>query len=228
MKYFFSIILIGFNVFHAQSDPNPLRFKDSLYNDQTNINNFINYDAKNSIPTNPIVFVGSSSIRMWKTAEYFSDLPVINRGFGGAHLSDVNHFINETVIKYKPRIIVLYAGDNDIAAGKSPEKVFNDFLLFVKLVNSSIYQSKIIFIPIKPSLLRMKFWTKIKIANEMIQNFSYNNPNIFYIDLAKPMFTLNGDLKTSMFADDGLHLSKIGYDLWSSMLHPMLIEVYNK
>ena len=97
---------------------------------------------KNSFPLDPIVFVGSSSIRMWKTADYFTGFPIINRGFGGSHLSDVNFFINETVIKYKPRIIVLYAGDNDIAAGKTPMKVFNDFLNFVELVSGEFTNQK--------------------------------------------------------------------------------------
>ena len=134
MKYFFSILIIGFSILIAKNDPNPLRFKDSLHIDNVKINNFIDYDEKNSFPLDPIVFVGSSSIRMWKTADYFTGFPIINRGFGGSHLSDVNFFINETVIKYKPRIIVLYAGDNDIAAGKTPMKVFNDFLIvsFIK------------------------------------------------------------------------------------------------
>ena len=165
---------------------------------------------------------------MWKTADYFTGFPIINRGFGGSHLSDVNFFINETVIKYKPRIIVLYAGDNDIAAGKTPMKVFNDFLNFVELVSGGIYQPKIIFIPIKPSFLRMKFWPKMKNVNEKIKNYSNNYSNINYVDLATPMFTKDGNLKVSIFADDGLHLSKEGYDLWSGILNPVLKKIYNE
>ncbi len=228
MKYFFSVLIIGFNILIAKTDPNPLRFKDSLHIDNVKINNFIDYDEKNSFPLDPIVFVGSSSIRMWKTADYFTGFPIINRGFGGSHLSDVNFFINEIVIKYKPRIIVLYAGDNDIAAGKTPMKVFNDFLNFIELVSGGIYQPKIIFIPIKPSFLRMKFWPKMKNVNEKIKNYSNNYSNINYVDLATPMFTKDGNLKVSIFADDGLHLSKEGYDLWSGILNPVLKKIYNE
>ena len=227
MKYFFSVLIIGFNILIAKTDPNPLRFKDSLHVDNVKINNFIDFDEKNSFPVDPIVFVGSSSIRMWKTADYFTGFPIINRGFGGSHLSDVNFFINETVVKYKPRIIVLYAGDNDIAAGKTPMKVFNDFLNFVEMVSRGTYQPKIIFIPIKPSFLRMKFWPKMKNVNEMIKNYSNNYSYINYVDLATPMFTKDGNLKVSIFADDGLHLSKEGYDLWSGILNLVLKKIYN-
>ena len=85
------------------------------------------WDKKNTSPSDPIVFVGSSSIRKWETANYFPELPIVNRGFGGAHISDVNYFINETVLKYGPKVIVFYAGDNDINYGKTPKNVFLDY-----------------------------------------------------------------------------------------------------
>ena len=86
------------------------------------IDQFIEWDKKNSFLKKGILFVGSSSIRFWHTSNYFPELPIINRGFGGSHISDINYFINETVLKYKPHIIVFYAGDNDIAANKTPNK----------------------------------------------------------------------------------------------------------
>ena len=93
---------------HAQSgDPDPERFTEE-------IDAFARWDAKNAPPDDPIVFVGSSSIRFWNTAERFPLLPIVNRGFGGAHISDVNHFLEQTVLRYAPSIIVFYAGDNDI------------------------------------------------------------------------------------------------------------------
>ena len=99
----------------GQEHPNPLRFMQKpLSGDQVSIDLFQLWDKKNSQVENPVVFVGSSSIRKWYTAEYFPDIPLVNRGFGGSHISDVIYFINETVLKFKPKVIVFYAGDNDI------------------------------------------------------------------------------------------------------------------
>ena len=120
------------------------------------------------MPQDPIVFVGSSSIRKWPTAEYFPDLPIINRGFGGSHISDVNYYVYETVLKYKPKIIVFYAGDNDIAGGKSPEQVLNDYKRFIGLIHSNLSNTQVIFIPIKPSLRRWTLWPEMRKTNKLI------------------------------------------------------------
>jgi len=105
----------------AQTDPDPHRFDEA-------IETFRRWDAKNAIPDHPILFVGSSSIRMWKTAESFTDLPVVNRGFGGAHISDMLFFKQDILLKYKkPACIVMYCGGNDVAGGKSAERVVRDF-----------------------------------------------------------------------------------------------------
>ena len=99
---------------------------------------FEKWDRQNAVPRDAILFVGSSSIRLWQTADSFPDLPVINRGFGGSTIADVNHFADRIVFKYKPRVIVFYAGDNDIAGGKSPQQVFADFKQFVERVGKAI------------------------------------------------------------------------------------------
>src|SRR6476619_4722811 len=91
---------------------------------------FEKWDHQNAVPRDCILFVGSSTIRLWQTADAFPDLPVINRGFGGSTVADVNYFADRIVFKYKPRTIVFYAGDNDIAGGRSPERVFGDFEKF--------------------------------------------------------------------------------------------------
>ena len=112
----------------AQNDPNPVRFLNNPIGDLATIDLFASWDKKNKSLDNSIVFVGSSSIRKWQTSKSFPELPVINRGFGGSHLSDVNYFLNETVLKYQPKVVVLYAGDNDILYGKSPSIVLEDFI----------------------------------------------------------------------------------------------------
>lgn len=149
-------------------------------------------------------------------------MPIINRGFGGAHISDVNHYINETVLKYKPRIIVFYAGDNDIAYGKTPEIVLDDYIYFVKNIHTILSNTKIIFIPIKPSLRRWSYWTKMKEANNLIYNYTTKNPLLYYIDTSSPMLDNNGIPVSSLYVNDSLHLSIDGYDLWSRLLEPIL------
>ncbi len=112
---------------------------------------FEKQDRAMAPPANPIVFVGSSSIRKWKTADAFADLPVLNRGFGGSSISDAVIFAPRIVLPYRPRTIVFYAGDNDIADQKSPETVAADFAAFLTLVRRDLPETRVVVIGIKPS-----------------------------------------------------------------------------
>ena len=210
----------------GQGNPNPERFKKNPQGDKTFIELFQLWDKKNSVPENSIVFVGSSSIRKWETSVYFPDVPIINRGFGGSHISDVNHYVNETVLKYRPKLIVFYAGDNDINYGKTAERVLGDYIDFVKSIHSKLPETKIIYIPIKPSLRRWSLWSEMKKANKLIYNYSSKNILLHYIDLASPMLGTNGLPKDVLFVRDSLHLSKEGYDLWSELIGPIIRAEY--
>jgi lysophospholipase L1-like esterase len=199
-------------------DPNPARF-------ESEIAAFEKYDRQNSAPKDAVLFVGSSSIRLWPTAESFPNLPVINRGFGGSHISDVVHFADRIVLKYKPRAIVFYAGDNDIADGKSPDQVAADFKKFVDLVHARLPDTLIIYLPIKPSPSRWKLWPKAREANERIEEFTKTNPRLAYVDIATPMLGPDGsEPPASLFLDDRLHLNAKGYELWNEILTPALRE----
>src|SRR5262249_4332898 len=112
-------------------------------------------------PENAVLFVGSSSIVRWKLPQFFPMMDVINRGFGGSQLADSVHFAPRIVNKYKPRTVVLYAGDNDLATGKTPEQVATDFREFVKMVRRDLPMTKIVYISIKPSISRWRLWEKI-------------------------------------------------------------------
>ena len=150
------ILLVFFILFAGgQNNPNPQRFEKNSYGDNVSIDLFRLWDKKNSISYDEVLFVGSSSIRKWSTAEYFPNVPIINRGFGGSHISDIIFFINQTVLKYKPRVIIFYAGDNDIHYGKSPKIVLEDYKTFVKKVHSKLPNTRIVFIPISTFF---KFW----------------------------------------------------------------------
>ncbi len=159
---------------------------------------------------------------MWPTAEAFPDLPVINRGFGGSHTSDVNHFAERTVLKYSPRLIVFYAGDNDIEAGKSPQQVFDDFQAFAKIVHDRLPSTRIVYLPIKPSIARWTKWPRMQAVNASVAQLSQSGERIIYVDTATPMLGRDGKPRAELFLDDGLHLNAKGYGEWSETLGPPL------
>ena len=113
---------------------------------ETKIRGFEARDAERMPPPGGILFVGSSSIVGWKLEECFPDLPVINRGFGGSHVADSLHFAERIILPYRPKIVVLYAGDNDVAAGKSPQRVLDDFQRLVQKVHDALPNTRILFI----------------------------------------------------------------------------------
>jgi lysophospholipase L1-like esterase len=199
----------------APADPDPSRF-------ESEIRAFEAWDRQNSFPPRAVLFVGSSSIRKWQTAESFPDLPVINRGFGGSHVSEVNHFAERIVLKYSPRVIVFYAGDNDIADGKSPERVFHDFETFAELVHSRLPETRLIYLPIKPSLARWSKWPQIEAANSPAENYARDHAWMTYVDTATPMLGSDGRPRPELFVEDGLHMTAEGYRLWSEKLRPLL------
>ena len=128
----------------AQDKPAPEKWGET-------ITEFEQWDSKNTFPSDAVLFVGSSSIKLWPTRECFGEFPVLNRGFGGSQISDVNYFAERIVLRYEPKVIVFYAGDNDVAAGKNARRVFDDYKKFVKLIQTELSSTRIIYIGIKPS-----------------------------------------------------------------------------
>ena len=202
----------------SQMDPDPKRFYSGANGDEVFIDEFLRWDQKNTDHKSGILFVGSSSIRKWATAEYFDQLPILNRGFGGSHISDINYYFDSIVRIYNPEIIVLYAGDNDIAHKKTPEQVLEDYKEFVDLVRRNLPKTKIIYLPIKPSPSRWSIWGNMKQANSIIKMYIGSDKMQHYVDTATPMLDTNGKPYSHLFVEDSLHLSNEGYDLWSTVL----------
>jgi lysophospholipase L1-like esterase len=183
---------------------------------------FERQDAKQRPPENAVVFVGSSSIRLWKLKESFPDLDVINRGFGGSELADSAHFVDRIVIPYRPRLVVLYAGDNDLAAGKKPLQVLDDFKRFDAKLKAALPETRIAFLSIKPSIQRRALLDRVRATNAAIERFISRDERLIYIDVFRPMLTANGEPRPELFRPDGLHLNADGYKLWASILQPTL------
>ncbi len=202
----------------SPADPDPNRFAEE-------IKAFKDWDSKNAVPAESVLLVGSSSIRLWHTRECLPDLPVVNRGFGGSQLSDVIYFAEQIIVPYKPKVIVLYAGDNDIAGGKSPQRVFDDYRRFVGLVHGRLPATRIIFISIKPSESRWSLWPEMEKTNDLIRAACGQDGRLLFADLATPLLGPNGWPKGELFQDDKLHLNTRGYRVWSKTLVPLVREV---
>lgn len=187
------------------------------------INAFEASDKTNPPPRGAILFVGSSSIRLWKNlAAAFSEHRVINRGFGGSQIDDSISLADRIILPYQPKLIVLYAGDNDIANGKSPDQVFADFQTFVRKIHRARPKTRIAFISIKPSPSRWHLADKQKAANQLIKALCEKEKQLSYIDVFTPMLGANGEPRPELFVEDKLHLNAKGYELWESVIRPCL------
>lgn len=177
---------------------------------------------KGELPKFGVVFVGSSSIRMWDLDTFMPGLPALNRGFGGSQIADSVEYAHRIVTKYEPRTVVFYAGDNDIAAGKTPETVIEDYKKFVAKVREKLPDTRIVFISIKPSIARWELVDKMREANRLIEKYSAGDDKLLYLDVDTPMIGADGKPKEDLFLDDGLHLNEKGYALWTKHLTPLL------
>lgn len=192
---------------------------------ESDIATFERADRSQPPPTNAVLFVGSSSIRMWKTlSNDFAGIPIVQRGFGGSQLSDSLHFAPRIVLPYAPRLVVVYAGDNDIAAGKSAQDVFTDYKALVGVVQQALPKTRVAFIAIKPSLARWKLIDEIRSANDLVKDWSRHQPLLSYIDIATPMLGPDGKPRPDLFLPDGLHLNAEGYKLWTKEIRPHLLN----
>ncbi|MBA3342031.1 MAG: hypothetical protein H0T48_09365 [Gemmatimonadaceae bacterium] len=173
-----------------------------------------------------VLFVGSSTIRLWPALEAdYPGVAVLQRGFGGSELSDVIHYAPRIVLPYKPRLIVLYAGDNDLNAGKSPEGVFRDFRAFVSLVRRALPETRIAFIAIKPSGARWALVEQMRAANALVRRFVSTDPRLLYVDVFTPMLGADGMPREELFVADRLHMSAEGYALWRDLLVPVVRDM---
>jgi len=183
---------------------------------------FESADAKDPPPAEGVLFVGSSSIRLWDLPKSFPDLPVINRGFGGSEVADSLHFAEQLILKHRPRVIVVYAGDNDVAKGKSPEEVAADYRALVEKVHARLPRARMIYICIKPSILRWKLVEKMRDANARIRALSAEDERLAYADIDTPMLGPDGRPRRELLIIDGLHLSKEGYRTWTAVVRPLI------
>lgn len=181
---------------------------------------FDQQDARRPCAPGGVVFVGSSSIRLWDLARSFPKVKPLNRGFGGSHLADSVAEIDRLVLRHRPRAVVLYAGDNDLAAGKSPEQVVKDYEAFVAAIRERLPETKIVYIGIKPSLARWRLAEEAQRANAALKQACERCEDCEFVDVWTPMLGEDGMPKKDLYVWDGLHMTPEGYAIWTALVRP--------
>ena len=184
-------------------------------------------DAESPPPKGAVLFVGSSSIVFWRSlAEDLAPIPVINRGFGGSQMNHLNYYRNRIVHKYKPKIIVVYEGDNDIAAGLTAGQVLEDYEDFIAYVEDTLPNAKVCFIAIKPSVRREALWPTMSEVNQEMRQRAETQANLCFFDIGPPMLSETGGPRSELFVSDGLHLNSEGYKIWTAAIRSRLLAMW--
>ena len=186
---------------------------------------FQKQDSLSMPPKNGIVFVGSSSIRMWNDAEKtFKKYQVINRGFGGSTLADAINYLDYLVFPYEPRQVVIYSGENDIAGGVSATETFDRLKTLITKIREKQPEVPIIFMSMKESPSRQQYRDTLLKANSMIKDYLSSFPKAVYLDVNSKMLDKNGNTRPELFREDMLHMKKQGYDIWEKAVRPHLLK----
>jgi lysophospholipase L1-like esterase len=175
-------------------------------------------------PQNAIVFIGASSIVRWNLSDSFPELGprAINRGFGGSLAADSTRYAERIVIPYRPRVVVFYAGDNDVEANHTPEQIAGDFAAFERKVHAALPATEIIFISIKPSIRRWPWIEQIRSANALVQGYCAAHSHLTFVDIVPQMLGADGKPRKELLVEDGLHMTPAGYKIWNDSLRPVL------
>ncbi|NUP98243.1 MAG: hypothetical protein HUU35_00160 [Armatimonadetes bacterium] len=197
------------------AEPDPQRWEAAI----------AKFEAKDAVtPPAPggVLFVGSSSIVGWKLDRWFPERGFLNRGFGGSHLSDSLYYADRIILKYQPAVIVLYAGDNDIASGKPPERIRDDFAALAEKIATTLPEAKLVVVGIKPSPKRWALLEKLRAANAYVRDLVAKHEGWCFIDLEPTMLDANGQPRQELYKSDLLHLNDEGYRLWNELVGPHL------
>lgn len=196
---------------------------------EAEIKKFEEADKAQMPPKGAVLFVGSSSIRLWNTlARDFDPMPVINRGFGGSTIPEVMHYADRIIYKYQPGVIVFYCGENDIAESTAPPVAFQDFKKFIGEKEENLPGTPVVFISAKPSPARWQLWNELQQFNSMVLQFAQNRPDLHYVDISGTLLTAGGEPDSTLFVEDQLHLNGRGYGKWAGVLKQVLSQLYAK
>ena len=212
-----TLLILFLNSLSGQNNPDPVRFTKA-------IDDFRKEDIAGKRISNLTLFTGSSSIRMWASLkEDFPELNVLNRGFGGSHLSDLLHYFDIVVARHKPETIVIYCGENDLWSGKSPERVYGDFRKLAERIHGILPKTKIHYLACKPSPKRFEKWQIYQACNKLIKDHCAKDRRLNFIDVSQVMLGDGGQPFPEIWKKDKLHMNAAGYKLWTKLLSPILM-----
>ncbi|MEO6915232.1 MAG: GDSL-type esterase/lipase family protein [Chitinophagaceae bacterium] len=178
-------------------------------------------------PANPILFIGSSSFTKWTNVqEMFPGYTILNRAFGGSSLPQMNMYAEDIIFPYNPKQIVIYCGENDVAASDTIDsKIVSDrFISLFRLIRNRLPKAQIVYVSMKPSPSREKFWKTFVQGNQIIKNYIWTQPNATYVDVTAKMMGPDGKPMKEIFTSDMLHMNQDGYKIWQSVLLPYLMK----
>lgn len=217
MKKIFAVFLLLAFTFIFSQEKKPMFWQD--------IQNFKTLDQESAPPKNAILLVGSSSFTKWQdVSEYFPGKTIINRGFGGSRLTDLNYYSEDLLNPYQPKQIIVYCGENDFAddAKLKADAVVDRFKTFYRKIREKFPNIEVDYISIKYSPSREKLWPQMKIANKKIAKFMKKEKNAEFIDITKTMNDANGNVRKDLFVEDMLHMTPEGYRLWANVMNPYM------
>lgn len=203
---------------HAQTNLDPARWDDTM----------AAFDAEDRMsppPTGAIVLTGSSSIARWndQAAEALAPLTVIARGFGGSVMGDVLHHLDRVALRYQPRAILIYEGDNDTAYDVPEDTIIDQLEQIIARVHAQLPETRLYLMAVKPSVLRWAMWDRARAVNARYQAIAARDPLVYYIDSATPFLQANGEVMDDIFVGDDLHFNAMGNLIWGSIIRAALM-----
>lgn len=218
------ILLAGFSLslseVHSQTkNEGPEKFEKEIAA-------FEQIDMRSRYVRDMVVFTGSSTIKNWHNdlGSDFEGLPVLGRGFGGSKMKDLLYFMDRVVLKYQPRAVVVYEGDNDINSGVKPDELLRQYQQFEKKFHKALPESKIYFMTIKPSPKRWEKWPVMKQFNDDLKTWAATTKNVTVIDITATIMGAGGQPEKELFKDDMLHVNRKGYERWQKAVKPVLMR----
>ncbi|MDH4064951.1 MAG: GDSL-type esterase/lipase family protein [Acidobacteriota bacterium] len=199
----------------AGQSPDPRRF-------EKDIAAFEAEDRAAPPPAGSTLFVGSSSIRYWDVAKAFPTRSTIKRGFGGSHVSDNVYYADRIIVRYKPALIVFYAGDADVAAGKTAEQIAADVKTLIALIHERLPGTTMVIIGTKPSPAHWAHIDTIRRANRLVKALVANDPLAAYADVDDALVGSDGHPRPDFYAENGLNLNERGYEAWTAAVRPVI------
>jgi len=197
---------------------------------ESTIESFRRFDARNTLAKDPILFVGSSSMVFWETANSFPEYPIINRGFGGASLPEVMHYYDDVIKKHNPSMILLYC-DIDVEQGRSPEFTVNAFKELVDRIEQDFPATPVLLLSMKPTLIDDFLGRDVRknklLSNQLLEEYAESKATLNFVDISSAMIGENGRLKDDIFIGDGMHLNPLGYELWDPIIKREIDSIRN-